>query len=306
MENIIDILNEEETLKNVDDLAQSLRAGIEALRMDFGFHVKGTFPGDKISDLEWNAGYRLFSSRFHFQQLFRHMAAIKQKHQYILEKQSNIPLTDMHLEIDKREISSIVDSIIFHLTSLFDYIASLASHIITKRTDTPDWISFRDSAKNRSSIFKNENSFDIAQVITDADNSFVFPLNKYRSKVIHEVSDVCNYHYSINYMTFKISVWFLCSKFQRKSFKTFGDENKRYSLIFFANFLIVESMEWIAKIISVLKVYMENNSRKDEIAANPRKGMVFFNAKGEVLQMSLPLWRAFHQKFRQDNHAGSD
>jgi hypothetical protein len=206
MEEIIDIFNEEDTLKNVDDLAKALRAGIEALRMDFGFHIKGTFPRDKISDLEWNAGYRLFSSRFHFQLLFGLITTIKQKHQLILEKQSKIPLTDIHLEIDKREISSIIDSIIFHLTSLFDYIASLSSHVITKKTDTPDWLSFRDCAKNKSGIFKNETSFDIAKVITEADTSFVFPLNKYRSKVIHEVSDICNYHYSIDYMKVKISV----------------------------------------------------------------------------------------------------
>jgi hypothetical protein len=76
-----------------------------------------------------------------------------------------------------------------------------------------------------------------------------------------------------------------------------GEENKKYSLAFFANYLIVESMNWISKIISSLKLFMENNSRKEEIAGNPRKGMVFYNAKGEALQMSIPLWKKFHQKF---------
>jgi hypothetical protein len=297
MEEIIDIPNEKDALGNVDILISSLRAGIRALKMDFGFHIKGTFPEDRVNDLEWNVAYRLFSTRHHFQLLYEHILIIREKHQHNLKINSNTPFTQYHLEIEKRQISSLLDSVIFHLASLFDYIASLICHVVSKKTNSPDWVSLKDSAKNKSNIFSKENVFDVANVVIETDTRFVSNLYYYRSKVIHEVSDVCNYEYSINYVTMKITIWFLCSRFQRKCFKGFGEDNKKYTLAFFVNYLIIESVTWIAKIISTLKIYMEKNSRKDEIAANPKKGMIFYNSSGEVIQRSIADWKIFHEKF---------
>ena len=116
MDKVFDVSNEDEILKKVDLLMHGLNEGLHALAIDFGFHIDDAWKDKKIFELSNSIRYRLFSSRFHFHLLYNQLEAFRKKHQALAH--SPVPPI-VHLEVDKKEHSSLMDSIIFHISSFF-------------------------------------------------------------------------------------------------------------------------------------------------------------------------------------------
>ena len=133
---IVDVINEVEDLKEIDNWLSALIEGLRGLEYDFGFHVKAVFPSDKMPQYRHSIQYRLFSARFHIRLLYRHITEVQIKHQKFVDQRSFFPLYEIHLERDKREASALFDSIVFHLYSSFDYLGSIIFNVLTKHQDT--------------------------------------------------------------------------------------------------------------------------------------------------------------------------
>ena len=250
---VLDIESEEETLINSDRYIRGLDAGIHALVLDYNFHIKETFTEHRIYDVRGSISYRLNSSRFHFHLLFNELVQIRKKHNELLINSDPKNSPDWHLELDKRHLSYILDSIIFHLSSIFDYTAILISVIISKKESTPNWMKIESSARAGSNIFESENTSHIKKSVVDIHNNFVRALYDYRSDLIHRTADILRGSYAWNLMTNQKTLLFLCSKMQRRTFKKLGEKDKEISVTYFVHYLIFQTIESIAELIRTLR-----------------------------------------------------
>lgn len=296
---VLDINSEQEVLSESDNLIRGLDSGLHALALDFGYHVKSTFLNDKIFDLRNNISYRLSSSRFHFHLLFKELKLIQQKHD-ALDYTSDITSSpNWHIEIDKRHLSYILDSVIFHLSSVFDYTAILVNYILSKTDNTPNWNSIENSARGNSNIFAHDNTNEIKDVVKLVHNNFVRHLYDYRSELIHRTSDLIKGSYAWEVISDKKTLLFLCSKTQRKSFKNLSDKDVQITVSYFTQYLILQTIESTAKIIKAIRSYMENNSKSQELIFHNKLILAYIDeTTKEMKSPGLIYWKPFDAVFR--------
>lgn len=298
MEKVFDVTNEEEILKKVDLYMHGLNEGLHGLATDFGFHIEDAWKDKKIFDLSNSIRYRLFSSRFHFHLLYSQLEAFRKKHQALIH--SPVPSV-LHLEVDKKEHSSLMDSIIFHLSSVMDYASILINYIISKNSKNVKWGSIVKSARDNTNIFSNEKEEEIKKTIIEIDSGFGNALYVYRSELIHNSDDVCNYNHSWNLMSEKVSVVFYCSKKVLRHFKKMGDKNHKYSITYFARFTIFETIDSIRKIILSLRKYLAENLREEDFVVSNKKPLICFDRDGNKLgAASIYNWQEFDKIFKKE------
>ena len=295
MDKVFDVTNENEILKKVDLFIHGLNEGLHGLAIDFGFHLDDAWKDKKIFELSGSISYRLYSSRFHFHLLYDQLVAFRKKHQALVN--SPVPPI-LHLEIDKQEHSSLMDSIIFHLSSVMDYASILVHYIISKNPKNVKWSSIIKSAKDNTNIFSNEKGIEIKQMIIEIDSDFGNALYVYRSELIHNSNDVCSYNHSWDLMSEKVSLIFLCPKKVVKHFKKMGDKNDKYSITYFAQFVIFEAIDSIRKIIASLRKYLADNLKEEDFVVSNKKPLIFFDKDGNRLgAVSIYNWMEFDSIF---------
>jgi hypothetical protein len=261
---IIDLTDIGKTIKATDDKLQALREGFFGLAMDYGFHIENTFGGKhRIFELRDNVIYRFFSSLFHCQLLVR-------EHHFIAESLTNLFNKDPqkilgavypknpHFEYAEKQVSSIFDSIVFHLSSVYDYMSILIHFISIKdRDQTPKWMQICRSARDS----KNELSKrEVARVIDSVDREFAIKLYDHRSELLHRSADITEHSFQLKLATGKFHCRFICTPQIRKTFKLFGESNKDYTVSFFSFWLVNKTAETIAELLIALKKDIEKNS----------------------------------------------
>ena len=181
---IIDLADRNQSFKDANDKLESLREGFYGLAMDYGFHIENTWGGEhKIFELRDNVIYRFFSSLFHFQLLLRQHYFIEQKFKDIIQKTPEKILNPVYpknpnFEYAEKEISAIFDSIVFHLSSIYDYISIILNFICSKDKDqTPKWTQISKAARDSKNALSKKK---ISKIIDVVDRDFVIKLYDYR------------------------------------------------------------------------------------------------------------------------------
>ncbi|MBC8053193.1 MAG: hypothetical protein H7Y13_09015 [Sphingobacteriaceae bacterium] len=298
---VIDIEDTNEILEKTDKLIHGLDAGIQAVSMDFGFHIKDTFAEPKIFDIRNNISYRLSSSRFHFRLLFTQLSDIHSKHANLDRSTNFTDSSQWHLEIDKKHISYLLDSIVFHLSSVFDYSAILINYILVKTDDTPNWNKIESHARGKSGLFSNEKSNDVKKSVIEIHNNFVRQLYDYRSDIIHRTSDVLNAHFAHELASNKKTILFLCSKMQQKKFKDIQGLENKYTVTYFVHHLITKTIEAIANILRVLRNYMEENSDSKRLLKEGKLMFAYIGENKETVSPGLMYWGEFDRAFQEQS-----
>lgn len=293
---VIDINSIQEVLLKSDKLIHGLDVGIQALSLDFGYHIKNTFKEPKIFTLRNNISYRLNSSRFHCHLLFNELDAIQNKHDNLEISKDIRDSPQWHLEMDKRHLSYILDSTVFHLTSLFDYCAILISYITARTDDQPDWNKIQSYSRANSGPFKNTNTDKIKEVVKSIHQNFVCPLYDYRSDIIHRIADILSSFLSHEYATNKKTLLFLCSPLQQKKFKL-GEVDSKYTLQFFIQHLLTNAIESVANIIRVLRNYMEDNSNNEKLLSEEKVMFAYIGPSNQMVSPSFEDWKIFEKIF---------
>lgn len=261
---VIDIEDRNQAFKQTDDRLECLRDGFYALAMDYGFHIENTWGGQhKIFELRDNVIYRFFSSLFHCQLLLRQHYFIEQRLNDILKAQPSRILNPVYpknpeFEYAEREISAIFDSIVFHLSSMYDYMSILINFICMKdKHQTPKWMQISKSARDQ----RNElSSKEIARIIDNIDRSFAIKLYDYRSDIIHRKRDTNEYSFELKAEQ-EFTVRFICSTKLRKAFKGFGESELEYTVAYFSMWLINKTADTIAELLHALRKEIETNSQ---------------------------------------------
>ncbi len=296
-EKVIDINSEQEVLEKTEKLIHALEAGIQAIAMDFGYHIKNTFSETKIFSLRDSISYRLNSSKFHLNLIFKQLVEIQAKHDKLSISGDirNHPL--LHLEFDKRQLSYLLDSIVFHLSSIFDYSAILINYVVNKTDDTPSWNKMESYARENSNLFKQNSRDEIREAVKDIHKKFVRHLYDYRSDIIHRIADVLRADYAWEIVSNKKTLLFLCSQLQQKRFKNLGEISASYTLSFFIQYLMSETIEAVANILRVLRNFMEKNSNNDKLMKEGKVMIVQAGANGQVQSPSVLYWGTFDKIF---------
>lgn len=300
---IFDIENPTETFSNLNNKLRILRDGFYALSDDYGYYVEYTNMGNhKIFELRDNVIYRFFSSIFHYQLMFRQQHVIEQQFSDIMTNDPQrlkafVRPKNLHYEYAEKEMSSILDSIVFHLSSIYDYMSILISFINIKDRDKKlKWTALRRSARDPNNEIGGK---DIATIIDNVDRKFVNYLYTYRSELIHTTSDISEYAAEIHSENNSISVQFICSSRLRKSFKEMGENDSDYTVQYFGNWIIEETINTIVKLIYGLR----NEVRDDiklykNLMTIPSDKPFVIGASRDNKMMSPAMWGEFDKEFK--------
>lgn len=287
--------NEDEFLHESDVCINALDAGIHALVLDYGFHIRSTFKERNIFEARNNILYRLGSSRYHFHLLFKEIQQIKEKHKKLDYKEEP---SGFHLILDARQLSFIIDSIFFHLSSVFDYTAIITSLILSKSTDKPNWMKVESFARAKTGIFLSPKTENIRTKVLEAHNDFVRGLYDYRSDLIHRTSDIIKSTSAWDLKTNEKKLLFLCTNLQRQNFKSLGDKESDMAVEYFVRYIILKAILSIAEIVVAFRKYMEENSRSHEVIREDELPIAYYDK--ESMQMKSPgvvYWHKFDKVF---------
>lgn len=173
-----------------------------AIALDYKHYIDNTLVNERIIELRDNVIYRLFSSRFHIQLLLQQQIEIKDKCVKMLndgkwELIKGIgPVHPLHDHF-KKEVSSIFDSLLYHIVSSFDFTSSLINYIYTSKDDKHNNYKWTSLVRKARSEDNNLFPDTIKQAIIEHDNQFVNKLYGYRSQIIHEKGDLNEFEYNI-------------------------------------------------------------------------------------------------------------
>lgn len=201
------IENPKEYFDEIENLISVVFEGFMALAMDYGYHINNVFgQSDKgkhtIYELRDNIHYRLNSSKLHFYLMLRRKMDIENRFSEMLKKNpavfNGFIMGNPHFDYASDEIMSIYDSVIFHLSSSFDYLAMMLQFIFGKNPQSNlQWITLAKHCYSEVSDFNNRK---FKENIKNVDREFVSKFNDYRAELIHrkKIFFVCKCFLEIN------------------------------------------------------------------------------------------------------------
>lgn len=268
-------LNIEDRQADFDEInKQSWRAehGIRSICVMYDDHSADKNSKENIFILKGNVHYRIFSLVHQYLIFLRELSYAERYLQELHQKNPKLfnafPMGNPYFEKVELEISSVFDSIIFQLSSAFDYISHLICYICKiDKSKTLYWTKLASAAYGQNNDFTN---LDIRKTITELDSSFVKQLYNYRSRLLHNSKDQHIFNTSVKLNDFNFDIKILASNTALKHFKTIREEypKEEITLTFLSSWLIKRSFLDIEKILDALrdeilkKSNFHNNLRK--------------------------------------------
>lgn len=258
-----DIDDRQKTFQSISKRMELLNEGFRALYADYSHHIEITLGKEHdILKLKENIDYRLFSSQFHLELLLRQHFAIENRIESIYQKDPGKVLNPVYPSHPlfyhcEREVTSIFDSIVFHLASVYDYLSALINFICKKKDKSiTKWSQLAKSCRDKGNGYSRKK---VAALILSENDNFVDKLYKYRSRVIHEKSDINPISFTLQVKSGKTDVKFISTESLTKSFADLKDKTKTHDLTisYTSEWLIHETISSISNVLFGLKAEME-------------------------------------------------
>lgn len=301
---LVDIEDINKEFKILNDNLSLLGDCFLAVAMDYTHYVDNSWGQKEVFKLRDSVAYRFFSAKLHVELLIKQHFEIEYRFKQYLKTEPNAfaeyfsknPYYD-HAE---KEISSIFDSFLYHLVSVFDYLGTLTNYVCGPKEDkqkTLKWTNLARSARDSENYFGKK---PIADVIKEFDNVFVNKLYSYRSYLIHEKAELSmysfTYHFSNNSEQ-KVTANFIATERLTKQFPELKSLSKdNYLSIKYVSFWILNrAIEIITDMLFALKNEMEQNPKV------PFGFFAYFDEKSKMgLPASTPYWeKVKHAKERK-------
>jgi len=299
---IIFIEKPQEKLDEIQSLIGVVYEGFMALAMDYGYHVNNVFGQSKdgkheIYELRDNINYRIRSANLHFYLLITRKLEIENRFAKMLKDKPTIFdgyfMGNPHFEIASDEIMAIYDSIVFHLSSCFDYLAMLTQFVFGENPQTKlQWITLVKHCHNNKSEFADRK---FADNIKKVNSEFVSKFNDYRAELIHrkKSTSFANLTWELN--SGKVTTQFKCSEKIKSNLKKVIDKDLEYC-ISYASFEIIKQ--------TLLKISYVLNGMHDEFRENYNEHSPKMNNGGfQIISMNpdtkfaespaLDYWKKF-------------
>ncbi|MFC5196613.1 hypothetical protein ACFPH8_14820 [Bizionia hallyeonensis] len=278
--NIVDLKLE---MKNVLNDFQIIDNNMIAIGMDYKHYLDSSFNDIKIYEFRDNILYRLRATRLHINILVNLLNSLDQELTEIYSKKDGQITMQIHFENRKSDISSLFDSVIFHIVSAFDYVSNLVGFLCIKNQKKIKWTQFAKSVRDQKNELSQTN---FSELIDNLDRTFIGRLYDHRSYLIHIGNDNGKSSLSIELIKGKVETKILSSSTFNKNFselRELGKDND-LSISFILFWLLNKTTESIIDIQFGLKEYMEKN-KKNEIPFMFMKG-----PNNEVLPVSTNYW----------------
>jgi len=255
------IENPEESLSKIKKLTYYLFYGFEALALDYNYHINNVMLSpyigkERILEMRDSINYRIKSAEFHYYLLLRRKLEIENEFEELLQKEPGIFHkywgSNPYFRNAQDEIMSIYDSIIFHLSSSFDYLAMLVNYIFGKNPqENVNWMSLKRSCYAENSIYQNR---IFVENIRKTDKEFVSKFYDYRSELIHRKNSEAytNLSWDVNSSENQITnlnIKFKCSDKLKNHFKKIIQKDQDYCITYLSFETIKNSILHIANIL---------------------------------------------------------
>lgn len=257
---IVDITDVKSEFTKIDNEFSLLNNRFMALAMDYKYYIESKIDDNKIYTLRDDIIYRLYSAKFHIELLFNHIRSIeKNVENNTIMRTPNQGSIIGYIPIYTQQITSLFDSFIYHIVSVFDYIGTLANYISgKKKEDTLMWTQLAKSVRDKNNIF-NQTRF--SNVICEIDREFVAKLYNYRSLLIHRKGDLGGFSvaHSFGYKETVTSTFF-AGKSVIKSFNQLKEisNNGNVTLRFVAFWILNEVIKRLTDILFSMKEEIES------------------------------------------------
>jgi hypothetical protein len=299
---LLDIQDRQITFHSIAKRIELLNEGFRAIYADYMHHIDVKFGKDEILKMKENIDFRLFSSQFHLELLLRQHFAIENRIQDIYQKDPSKVLNEVYpshplFDHCEREITSIFDSIIFHLASVYDYLSAIINFICNKKDKSiTKWSQLTKSCRDKGNTYSNKK---ISATILSENENFVEKLYRYRSRVIHEKSDIHPISFTLEFASGKTDVKFISTNTITKSFKILTEKTSTHNLTvaYTSEWLIHETIDSIVKILFAIKEEMELMSTfPNHIGASDL--IILYNdpETGFAEPVSKPMWADLRAK----------
>jgi hypothetical protein len=262
---LLDIEDRNKTFQAIAQRLEILNEGFRALYADYMHHIDVKFGKDEIFKMKENIDFRLFSSKFHLELLLRQHFTIEKRIQEIYQKDPRKVLNEVYpshplFDHCEREVTSIFDSIVFHLASVYDYLSALINFICNKKDKSiTKWSQLCKSCRDKGNLYSNKK---IATIIVFENDNFIEKLYKYRSRLIHEKSDVHPISITLSFASGKTRVKFYTNESIIKLFKSLKEKSNTHDITisYTSEWLIHKTVDSVVSILFALKDEMESMS----------------------------------------------
>lgn len=296
------IENPKESFDEIDKLNSIIYNGFMALAMDYGYHINnfyGLTKGEKheIYELRENIIYRVKSAKLHYYLLLRRKMDIEGRFANMLAEKPNVfngfIMGNPHFELASDEIMAIFDSIIFHLSSSFDYLAMLIQFMFGQNPQTKlDWITLAKHSHNNTSEFSKRKFVEnIKQVNAD----FVSKFNDYRAELIHRKKSQSFANVVWEIKSGKVITQFQCSEKIKSHLKKVIDKNTDYCVSYASNVLIKQTLIKIGNVLEgIYNEFRENYNEHSPKMSNGAFQLINMNPETKYAESpSLGFWKGF-------------
>lgn len=252
---INDIKNRIKEFNRIEIRTHGLIAGFQALAKELYLKDGNQRTYARIRELQDNINYRLFCSLYHWQLLIQvhDQVAEHLRQEFMDDPKSFDQSAPKHKEYGyaERQASALFDSLVYHLTTIYDYTSVMINFIATRnKSALPKWTKLCELARRTPDIFTDQK---IVEVILTLNQFSVDGLYGYRSRLIHERPDISRIIVLSPSQT-HFDPYFVCSEGMRKLFKRFiVEQDAEYTITFIANILVLETIQHTATIVQALR-----------------------------------------------------
>lgn len=270
-------------MKNVLKDFQLIDNNMIAIGMDYKHYLVSNFNDVKIYEFRDNILYRLRATKLHINILVNFLNSLDQELTNIYSQENGQINMQIHFENRKSDISSLFDSVIFHIISAFDYASNLVGYLSLKNQQKVKWTKLAKSVRDQQNELSRTN---FSKLIDDLDRTFIGRLYDHRSYLIHIGNDSGKSSLSIELINGKVETKIISSSTFNKNFselRELGKDND-LSISFVLFWILNKTTVSIIDIQYGLKEYMEKNKKND---------IPFMFMKGpnnEVLPISTNYW----------------
>ncbi|MBS1520609.1 MAG: hypothetical protein JST50_06405 [Bacteroidetes bacterium] len=301
----LDILGREKDYEQIRQTISWLEHGLRAISSMYDDHSSDKNSKENIFILKDNIYYRLWSAQHLYEMLLReHYSAESYLQRLTSDDRQYLErfiMGNPHFDLIERNVSSIFDSVVFNLVSVFDYISHITCYICNSNKQiTFYWTKLAKAARGQNNDIATSKA---AKTIDEIDRTFVAGLYDYRSRLIHNKRDTHHFTATRNDQKNEYKILIQISTTAKNYFKSInaGHSDRVYSITFLASWLIKSTGNYIENLLESLVEEIKSNSNLHNnlhgAKGNNRLFLLSINDDNRTARpASEALWEQFKQK----------
>jgi hypothetical protein len=271
-----------------------------AIGIDYKHFINTSNDEKNIFELRDTTLYRLYGANFHIEVLIRQYREIIIEAQHLHNTKTK-EFWSQGFEFQSirnrsvYQISTLFDSIIYHLASIYDYIGNLCNYICGEtqsNTQAMKWSSLAKSVRVETNSFSKRK---IAPIVNSVNNDFVDKLYGHRSFLIHTRGDLMDIKVSITASNGKVNWDFITSDKFCKNFHELRKMNQTHSLTvqYTIFWLVNKAYDTIRQLLFGLRDDMIDLEKAPLSQRAGRNDLIFVlpNPDGTIGSASRPFWK---------------